>query len=208
VSTLLKTRYTLNPKGNLKMKKILTAFATALVVLSGPVSADNYKIDTEHTFIQFRVKHLGYSWLAGRFNDFSGNFSYDAANPGDNKVSVEVQTASVDTNHAERDKHIRSGDFLGSAKHPKMNFVSTAYKASGDNMANVTGDLTFNGVTKSISMDVNHIGGGEDPWGGFRQGFIGTYTLKPAEFGMDLAANLGPAAAEVELTLSVEGIRE
>ncbi|MDE0929148.1 MAG: YceI family protein [Halioglobus sp.] len=190
------------------MKKLLTAVATSLVILSTPTLADNYQIDTEHTFVQFRVKHLGYSWLNGRFNDFSGNFSYDEAKLGSNSVSIEIKAASVDTHHAERDKHIRSGDFLNTDKHPTVKFVSTSYQAGNNETATVTGNLTFNGVTKPVTLDVVHVGGGEDPWGGFRQGFQGTATLKPAEFGMDLAENLGAAAAEVELTLSIEGIRE
>ena len=116
--------------------------------------------------------------------------------------------ASVDTHHAERDKHIRSGDFLDTGKHPTVRFVSTGYQAGSGNSAQLSGNLTFNGVTKPVSLDVNYVGGGADPWGGFRQGFEGHTTLKPAEFGMDIAAKLGPAAAEVELILSVEGIRQ
>ena len=190
------------------MKKILAVFATYLVVLGNTALADNYQIDPTHAFVQFRVKHLGYSWLYGRFNDFSGTFSYDPANPGANKVQVDIKTASVDTNHAERDKHIRSDDFLDTDKHPTVSFVGTSYNPTGDNSATLAGDLTFNGVTRPIALAVTAIGGGDDPWGGFRQGFEATTTLKPAEFGMDIAAKLGPSAAQVELILSVEGVRE
>lgn len=116
--------------------------------------------------------------------------------------------ASVDTHQAERDKHIRSGDFLNTDTHPTVHFSSAGYKAGGGNAAQLTGDLTFNGVTKPVTLDLTHVGGGEDPWGGLRQGFLGHTTVKPADFGMDIAANLGPAAASVELILSVEGIRE
>lgn len=76
-------------------------------------SAADYVIDREgaHASITFKVSHLGYSYVVGRFNDFSGDFSYDAKNPTAAKVNVKVNTLSVDSNHAERDKHIRSGDF-------------------------------------------------------------------------------------------------
>jgi len=192
------------------MKKVIFGLIATLAFISGPSLANDYVIDTKgmHAFVQFRVKHLGYSWLYGRFNDFSGEFSYDPTKPEASKVAIDINMASVDTNHAERDKHIRSDDFLDTDKHPKASFVSTAYKANGDNTAELTGDLNFNGVTKAVTLDIAYIGGGKDPWGGFRQGFEGRTTLKPADFGVDIAQKLGPSAAEVELILSIEGVRK
>lgn len=182
--------------------------ASTLVTL--PALAADYVIDTEgsHAFVQFRVKHLGYSWLYGRFNDFSGEFTYDKKNPEKNSISITLETDSVDTNHAERDKHIRSDDFLNVEKYPEAKFVSTGYKPTGDHKAQVTGNLTLHGVTKPITVDVVHVGGGKDPWGGYRDGFEGSVTIKPEEFGIPMAKKLGPASAEVEMTLSFEGIRQ
>ena len=192
------------------MKKLIFGLAASLALFTSPVSADDYVVDTKgmHAFVQFRVKHLGYSWLYGRFNDFSGEFSYDPAQPEASKINIDIDMTSVDTNHAERDKHIRSDDFLDTAKHPKASFVSKSYTVTGDKTAALTGDMTFNGVTKSITLAVTHVGGGKDPWGGFRQGFEGTATLKPAEFDMDIAKKLGASTAEVELILSIEGVRK
>ena len=189
--------------------KTLTAvtFAASLL-LSGLAAADKYVIDTEgaHAFVQFRIKHLGYSWLYGRFNDFSGDFTYSEDNPNDSKIEVVVKTDSIDSNHAERDKHLRGEDFLDVKTYPEARFVSTSYKETGFNKSELTGDLTLHGVTKSITIPITRIGNGPDPWGGYRRGFEGTTTIALKDFGIDY--NLGPASTEVELTLSIEGIRQ
>lgn len=183
------------------------AFAAALSLPTLAPAAD-YAIDIEgaHAFIQFRIQHLGYSWLYGRFNEFDGKFSYDAKNPTANKVEVTINTASIDSNHAERDKHLRSDDFLDVGKFPQARFVSSKFEDKGNGKAVLTGDLTLHGVTKPVVIDVEHIGEGDDPWGGYRAGFYGTTTLKLADFG--ITRDLGPASQEVELMLSVEGIRQ
>ncbi|MCB1754077.1 MAG: YceI family protein [Gammaproteobacteria bacterium] len=191
------------------MKKILqTLLITSLLTSTAPLLADDYVIDTtgNHASVNFKISHLGYSWLYGRFNEFSGTFSYDEAKPESASASVTINTASIDSNHAERDKHLRSGDFLDTDKFPEATFVSTAFKPGEGDTGVLEGNLTLHGVTKPISIDVVHIGSGDDPWGGFRRGFSGTAKLVPADFGMDY--NLGPASAELELILSVEGIRQ
>lgn len=174
------------------------------------VAADDYKIDTKgaHAFVQFRVKHLGYSWLYGRFNDFSGEFSYDPKKPEASTVSVDLDMTSLDTNHAERDTHLAAPKYLNIEKHKVASFKSTRYKSTGEQTGMLTGDLTLMGVSKPITIEVQHIGGGKDPWGGYRQGFEGKATIQPKDWGLDMAKKLGPASAEVELILSIEGIRQ
>lgn len=184
---------------------VFTATAGASSAKAAP---EIYNFDTEgqHVFIEFRIKHLGYSWLYGRFNEFGGNILLDRENPADSSVTVEIDTASVDTNHAERDKHLRSKDFLNSDAHPKATFVSTKVVPEGETIGTIQGNLTLNGVTKPITIEVEEIGHGPDPWGGYRAGFHGNTTLKLADFDIDY--DLGPASRTVELTLSIEGIRQ
>lgn len=191
------------------MTRILAVCALSLATVL-PASAAEYKVDMEgmHAFVQFRVKHLGYSWLYGRFNDFDGQFTYDDKNPEKSTIEVVVDTTSVDSNHAERDKHIRSSDFLNVEEYPEAKFVGTSYEVTGENTGKMKGNLTLHGTTKPITIDVVHVGGGKDPWGGFRQGFEGRATIKPGEFGIPMAERLGPASAEVELLLTVEGVRQ
>ncbi|WP_174233089.1 YceI family protein, partial [Escherichia coli] len=97
------------------MKKSLLGLTFASLMFSaGSAVAADYKIDKEgqHAFVNFRIQHLGYSWLYGTFKDFDGTFTFDEKNPAADKVNVTINTTSVDTNHAERDKHLRSADFL------------------------------------------------------------------------------------------------
>ncbi len=187
----------------MKLKTIATS-VLALGLFAGVFNAQaaDYAFDKKgaHQFIQFRVQHLGYSWLYGRFNDFGGTFSYDAETPEKAKVSVTIDTSSVDSNHAERDKHIRSDDFLNVDKFPEAKFVSTSFDGKS-----LKGNLTLMGVTKPVDIVVEKIGEGEDPWGGYRAGFEGRVTFKMADFGVK--KSLGPKSADVEMILSVEGIR-
>lgn len=190
------------------MKNPITALLLAALLLPALAAADKYVIDTEgaHAFVQFRIKHLGYSWLYGRFNDFGGTFTYDEDDPNASQVEVVIKTASIDSNHAERDKHLRNADFLNVDKYPEARFKSTAYRATGINRGQLTGDLTLHGVTRPVTIDVTTIGSGPDPWGGYRRGFEGTTRIALKDFGIDY--DLGPLSREVELTLSVEGIRQ
>jgi len=184
---------------------IILAFA---LMLPAVTLAADYKVDKKgaHAFIQFRIQHLGYSWLLGRFNDFDGNFSYDEKSPAASKVEVTIKTASIDSNHAERDKHLRNEDFLDVRKYPEAKFISTGFEETGDGTALLSGNFTLHGVTRPITIDVKHVGHGPDPWGGYRRGFEGTVKLSLADYNINY--NLGPASKEVELFLSVEGIRQ
>lgn len=191
----------------------LRTFAASLLIagsaFTSPVLlADDYEIDTKgaHAFIQFRVQHLGYSWLYGRFNEFSGNFSYDEAAPEKAAVEVTIKTASVDSNHAERDKHLRSDDFLDVKKFPEAKFTSTSYTPGKDGKGVLKGNLTLHGVTKAVEIEVEHIGAGTDPWGGYRRGFQGSTKFAMADFG--IVKDLGPKSKDVEMILSIEGIRK
>ena len=190
------------------LRPALAGIALTTAVAAGPATADDYVIDTDgaHASIQFRISHLGYSWLKGRFNDFSGEFSYDPANPGASEIAVDIDPASIDSNHAERDKHLRSADFLDVEQYPEASFVSTDYIPNGDGTATLEGELTLHGVTRPISIDVEKIGEGEDPWGGYRVGFSGETEFALADYGIDY--NLGPASETVYLELEVEGIRQ
>lgn len=191
------------------MKKLLLTSALVLAtIFSSVANAGDYKIDRDgtHAFINFKIKHLGYSWLSGRFNDFDGTFTYDPANLSKSAVNVTIQMDSLDSNHADRDKHLKSGDFLDVSKFPVATFKSTALDITGDNTATITGELSLHGVTKTISFPISKIGEGDDPWGGYRAGFTGSTSLKLADFGVDY--NLGPASTHVELELHIEGVRQ
>ncbi|MNN19501.1 hypothetical protein D3C81_1327460 [compost metagenome] len=190
------------------LKKSLLVLSLGSLLFGAQAMAAEYKIDKEgqHAFVNFKISHLGYSWLYGTFKDFDGSFSFDAAKPEASKVKVELNTASVDSNHAERDKHLRSADFLNVAKHPTATFTSTGVKSTGAGSADITGNLTLNGVTRPVVIAAKFVGEGDDPWGGYRAGFEGSTKLKLKDF--DIQKDLGPASQEVELIISVEGVRQ
>mgnify|MGYP002149258450 CR=1 FL=1 len=198
--------------GESDMRKLYIVFLAGLISLMATnlTHAENYTIDTKgtHAFIQFKTKHLGFSWLHGQFNTFSGSFSYDESNSSLSKVDVEIDTRSLDSNHAKRDKHLRSGAYLDVKVFPVATFNSTSFEELGKGKAVLKGDFTLHGVTKNITLDVEHVGHGYDPWGGYRRGFTATTTIKPAEFGLKEMVKLGPHSEVVFLELAIEGIRQ
>ncbi|ARU28570.1 YceI family protein [Cellvibrio sp. PSBB006] len=191
------------------MKKSLAVLAFAAAGLASlPALADKYVIDTKgaHASINFSIQHLGYSYLTGRFNNFSGDFTYDPKDVAASTINVTIDTTSVDSNHAERDKHLRSGDFLNVEKFPKATFVSKKIVPDDGDEFDVVGDLTLNGVTKSITIEVDKVGEGKDPWGGYRVGFEGETEIALKDF--NITKDLGPASQTVKLELHVEGIKQ
>lgn len=189
-------------------KTLLASVLGAMLVTPLASQANDYVIDTEgaHAFIQFKINHLGYSWLLGRFNEFEGTFSYDEANPENASVSVVIQTESIDSNHSERDQHLRNDDFLDVENYPQASFASTGFEPDGNGGGMLQGEFTLRGVTREVEFEINQVGAGEDPWGMTRRGFEGTYTFALADYG--ITYDLGPEAEEVEIYLSIEGIQQ
>ena len=181
-----------------------TVLATAALI-SNPVLADNYQIDSAHSFLNFSVGHLGVSIARGRFNDISGDFTIDAESPTQSRVNVLIKTASVDTGLEKRDKHLRSPDFFDVKQFPEMLFNSSGYEGTSEE-GTITGDLTLHGVTKRVSFAVEKIGEGDDRRGLHRAGFVVSGTIKRSDFGMSFII---PAVGdEIEIAFSIEGIRQ
>ena len=121
----------------------------------------DYIIDKEgqHAFVTFKASHLGFSYIIGHFESFEGSFSHDPDNPGNSSARVTIEARSLDTNHAERDKHLRGADFLDVNKYPTITFESVAF-SGGANAGKLTGNLSLHGVTKPVVLDVTQIGEG------------------------------------------------
>ncbi|WP_409261207.1 YceI family protein [Pseudomonas putida] len=197
------------------LKKTFAALALGTALFAaGQAMAAEYKIDKEgqHAFVDFKISHLGYSFITGSFKDWDGNFSWDPAKPEASKIDVTLKTVSVDTNHAERDKHIKSKDFLDVAKYPTATFKSTKVTPTGKNAegqltADVAGDLTLTGVTKPVVIKATFIGEGKDPWGGYRAGFEGKLDINRKDFAPK-SMDLGPLSEKVELYFVFEGVQQ
>lgn len=189
------------------MKKLMLAMGIcASTLLTGPALADTYMIDTKgaHASVNFKVPHLGYSFIKGRFNTFDGQFEFDPNNIEASTVSVTIDTTSLDSNHAERDKHVRSGDFLNVSQFNQASFESTNVTDNGGGKITIAGNLSLHGKTQPIEIDAVLVGHGEDPWGNYRAGFMGNTRLKLEDFGIP---SMGPATY-VDMELHIEGIRQ
>lgn len=176
---------------------------------STTAKAEKYVIDTkgQHAFIEFRIRHLHFGWVIGQFRSFNGNFVIDDKHPDRDSANVSIDVASIDTNHAERDKHLREAGFFDVEHYPTATFVSTSYKPTGKDTGVLTGVLTLHGVKKQIALNVHQLGVGEDPWGGYRRGFEASATLHLSDYHLKKAGMLGPLAENVELFITLDGLR-
>jgi polyisoprenoid-binding protein YceI len=191
-------------------RKMYGSLAVAALVGSAATvpahSAETYKIDPAHAFVVYKVNHNGWSNNMGRFNKVSGSFVLDEKNPGASKVSVTIDAASVDSNHAARNKHLRSADFFNAKEFPTIKFVSTKISKTGDKAGQITGNLTLLGVTKSVTMAFKWNGRSKH----FRTkkvhtGFSAQVTINRADWGMKKF----PARAighKITLMIEIEGI--
>jgi polyisoprenoid-binding protein YceI len=167
---------------------------------------ETYEVDLEHSSITFRIKHLGITYVYGRFNDMSGILKIDNQTPANSSVQVSAKTESVDTNVPKRDDHLRSPDFFDAKKFPTISFTSKSFKKLDEDTYEVAGSLNLHGITRPLTVTVEHTGSGKDPWGGYRTGYETTFTIKRSDFGMTTMLN--GVGDEVRITLSIEGIRK
>ena len=163
-----------------------------------------YEIDAVHSTVIFSIQHMGAGRTYGRFNTLSGSISFDEANLAQSSVKVEVKVASVDTNSADRDTHLRTPEFFNVAQFPTMTFSSTAIKKNGATAFDVTGDLTLHGVTKSVTVKMEKTGAGKGREGEALIGFEGHLSILRSEYGMK--AGLPAIGDEVRLILAFEGV--
>jgi polyisoprenoid-binding protein YceI len=183
---------------------LLAALLGLILLGSAPARAESFKLDPVHSSLIFRIKHLGVGYIYGRFNDFSGSFAFDK-DPARCALSAEIKVASIDSNNATRDKHLRSADFFNVKEFPKITFKSTRVRVLDARTYEVTGNLTLHGVTKSVTARLERIGTGKDPFTkGVRTGFETTFTLKRSDFGMKFMT--GAIGDEVRITLAAEGV--
>ena len=163
--------------------------ATALLLLSAlllaqsALAVDTFVMDKAHSTMGFQIRHL-FSKVPGKFDDFSGQIQFDEANPEQSSVEVTINTASVDTGVKMRDDDLRSPNFFDVKKFPEITFKSTSVKKTGENTADVTGDLTMHGVTKPVVLKVELLGKGAGPKESTVSGWNASTALKRTDFGL------------------------
>ena len=162
-----------------------------------------YEVDPVHSAIIFRIKHLGVSYFDGRINGPYGEFRFNPDDAAQCALDVKVRARNVDTHNPNRDGHIKSADFLNASQFPEITFKSTAFTPSGDRTYRVTGDLTLHGVTKRITVELEHVGTAEIPRFGHRCGLSTTFTVSRSDFGVSfMPQGLGD---DVTLMIGLEG---
>ena len=190
----------------MRLRHMLSTVAGVVIVASSSLAfaADNYKVDSAHSTVVFKVGHVGASNYYGRFNDPMGTVVQDAADPSKSSFNVEVQVEKVDTANEKRDAHLKSPDFFDAKQFPTITFKSTAVKGSGDKLE-VTGDLTLHGVTKSITVPITKIGEKDAGKMGYRAGWEATFDIKRSDYGM--TNMVGPVGDDVKLIVSIEAVK-
>lgn len=157
-----------------------------------------WTIEPAHSEVGFTVRHLGMTKVRGRFNTFAGTVTI-AEDLTAGSVEATIDLASVDTNNADRDGHLQSGDFFNSETHPQMTFVSTS--STGDS---VTGDLTVAGITKPITLDLTFHGVTTDHYETTRAGFSAAGVISRSDFGISFNAPFGLDGALVSDKVNIE----
>ncbi len=167
----------------------------------------NYKLDETHASIVFKANHLGFSNVYGMFGAAAGTITWDAAKPEASTFEIKVKTDSLNTLNAKRDEHLKNNDFFNVKQYPEIVLKSKSVKKAGKDKYDVKADLTMHGVTKTISFVFHHMKTGKDPWGNDRTGGETTFKVKRTDFGMTYMAKPGEISDEIEITVSIEGVK-
>jgi polyisoprenoid-binding protein YceI len=189
------------------MIKHLTAAALLAVVASTATAApEAYILDASHSQILFSYNHLGYSTTHGMFSGFDGEIAFDQEDPAASSVNISFPVMSMLTGWEQRFAHLMSGDFFGASEGDMITFASTGIAVTGDNTAMITGDLTMNGMTKSVVLDATMNQAGthpmaEKPWAGFDA----TTSVLRSDFNV---GNFAPFVGdEVQIMISIEAMK-
>jgi polyisoprenoid-binding protein YceI len=195
------------------MKIITAVIAAAALLVPTLSSASSWQIDPDHSSIQFKVRHLMVSNVRGVFHKVSGLVEIDDQEITRSKVSVTIETTSVDTGVAKRDEDLRSANFFDVARYPTMTFVTKKAVRSGSDSLKVTGDLTIHGVTREVTLDVDGPSPAiKDLRGEMRRGASATTRINRKDFGLTYSKALETGGMvvgdEVAISLEVEMIRK
>jgi polyisoprenoid-binding protein YceI len=166
------------------------------------ISGD-YTIDPSHTRIGFSARHAMVTKVRGHFDEFEGSAHVDTVTPANSSVTVTIQAASVTTGNEQRDGHLKTPDFFDIANYPQITFVSTNVERDGAEW-DITGDLTINGVTKSVTVPFEETGSAKDPFGNTRVGFEGDITIDRTEWNLSFNAALETGGVLVSEKVKLE----
>ncbi len=163
----------------------------------------DYVIDPSHSTIGFTARHAMVTKVRGHFGDVEGSAHVDTQTPANSSVTITMQAASVNTGNEQRDGHLRTPDFFDIENHPQATFVSTNVERDGTEW-HITGDLTINGVSKSLTIPFEETGSAKDPYGNIRVGFEGATTINRTDWGLKFNAALETGGVLVSEKIGLE----
>ena len=187
-------------------KSVFAALVVSVALPLSAVAADSYTVDPLHTFPRFRINHLGFSTMQGRFDKTTGKVTLDrAAKTG--SVELAIETASVDTGFVKRDDHLKSPDFFNAAEYPTITYRSTAIRFKGDTPSSVEGNLTMAGVTRPVTFTIDAFNCGTNPMNKKEEcGADASADIKRSDFGVKYGVpNIGD---DVKLILEIEAVKD
>jgi len=188
------------------MKHLILAAALAFGATSAVAAPEKYVLDASHSQIVFNYEHLGFSTTYGMFSGFEGEIMFDQDNPVNSSVTVSMPVKSMFTGWEQRDGHFMSADFFNAQDGDLVSFTSTSIEVTGDATANITGDLTMNGITQSVVLDAVFNKAADNPMAGKPwAGFDATTTLNRSGFGL---GKFAPAVSDaVNVVISIEAAK-
>jgi polyisoprenoid-binding protein YceI len=195
------------------MRHSLAIVTLALALTTPALAQTRWEIDPAHTSVQFSIRHLMISNVRGEFTKVSGTAVADDKDLTRSTIEATIDTASINTREPKRDEHLKSPDFLDTAKYPTMTFKSKRIEKAGEGRYKVTGDLTLHGVTKEVVLDVEGpTPPMNDPMGRVRAGATATTKLDRRDFGIAWSKTLEGGGLvvgnEVTVTIDVEGVKK
>lgn len=189
------------------MGAFLFSFIFPFIVIAAKAPLATFDIDVVHSFVLFKVSHLGFSNSYGRFTQVSGRIELDEKNIENSKVNIEIPVASLDTQNAKRDKHLRGPDFFNAKQFPTITFRSQSLSKVGKKYK-LIGTLNMHGVSKEITGNLELMRTGEDPWGATRTGGEVRFMIDRRDFKMNYMTGENAIGEKVEIIASIEGIKK
>ncbi|MDH6704844.1 polyisoprenoid-binding protein YceI [Kitasatospora sp. MAA19] len=188
--------------------------ATAVATPAGPDLAHltgDWAIDTTHSEVAFSVRHAMVTNVKGRFTEYDGKLHLDGTTPGNSSADLVIKVASIDTNQAQRDEHLRTGDFFAAEAYPEIRFRSTSAERRHGDTYRMHGELTIKDTTRPVVLDLEYTGSATDAYGAERVGFEGSAVLDRTAFGLTYNAALETGGVligeKVKLSFDISAVK-
>ncbi|MGW2376924.1 YceI family protein [Kitasatospora sp. NPDC001683] len=194
--------------------KTTTATPTAVQTPAGPDLSHltgDWTVDAMHSEIGFSVRHAMVTNVKGRFTEYDGKLHLDGTTPGNSSADLVIKVASIDTNQAQRDEHLRTGDFFAAETYPEIRFRSTSTEAVGADSYRMNGELTIKDTTRPVVLDLEYTGSATDAYGAERVGFEGKAVVDRTDFGLTYNAALETGGVligeKVKLSFDISAVK-